>query len=221
MAGNLCRCATYLRIRAGDQEGRRPAAPPGLGLVEDAMEHRWLSTRPSPSCASRPSPAAGFVLGGALLSPRGGRRAERPRPCFAPNAFVHIAADGVITRHRQEPRDAARASRPCCPCSSPRSWTSTSRTSRSSRRCRTRRSTGPSSPAAARPRPRTSTSTAASAPRPARCWSSAAAATWGVPEAECYASQGAVHHRPSGPHAAATAPWPRRPPPFPCPTSRP
>ena len=66
----------------------------------------------------------------------------------------------------------------------------------SSRPTSTRRRTAGSAPAAARRRRRTGSRCAGSARRAGRCWSTAAAATWGVPGPSARRA-GRVHHRPS------------------------
>ena len=93
MAGNICRCATYERIRAGDQRCRR---------------RRWRAERMT-HARFRPTPPRlprrrGLVIGLAVApagfaAVRAGRRGRRPQPARAVNAFVQDRH----RRHRHGP----------------------------------------------------------------------------------------------------------------------
>ena len=129
MAGNLCRCATYLRIRqaihsaAGTvRRRRRPPQPPArpvgrAGVEEDAMDtaarrppllparHRPRRRRPAARLLSRSASPAAAQAGAAAPTPRPSRRTRS-------SASRRTASSRSWPRTRR----SARASRRCCRC---------------------------------------------------------------------------------------------------------
>ena len=93
MTGNICRCATYVRIRAADPRGRQR---PGEGLMHPSIA---ASRRASAALGAPDFLKAGAAAGAALVVefrflPRGAAAATED---FAPNAFVRIAPDNIVT----------------------------------------------------------------------------------------------------------------------------
>ena len=142
MAGNICRCATYQRIRAAIHAAakRRLRTQPCIALSACTRSPPRSRARPPPSasrCGMRRRAASCSVrlaAAGSLAArrSRGGRRA------LAPNAFVRIGADNTRHRRLQAHRDGPGQARPAWRRSSPRSSTPTGRRCASSTRRPTR-----------------------------------------------------------------------------------
>ena len=139
MNGNLCRCGTYLRIRAGHSQGRgdrdaaaRTAARSRRGGSKEAMstETRIDSTRRSFLRVTRPRrrrPAARHRTSSRRR--RCSRRRRGAAADFDAERVHHDHARRHRHHHRQEPGDRPGHQDHRCRCSSPRSSTSTGRTS--------------------------------------------------------------------------------------------
>ena len=134
MNGNICRCATYIRIRQAIHKAASMTTTNTqvAGAAAGRNSHGSPSPKPQApgprraarSCASAPSPAA------ACSSPqsrRPRRASRRPARDFTPNAFIRSRPTTSSRSSRRTPR-SARASRRRCRCSSPRSSASNGRT---------------------------------------------------------------------------------------------
>ena len=131
MSGNICRCGTYQRIRAAIT---RAAAREATGHELTAMADHRNSLSIARSVPARPAPP----LGGGLLLDFAPPPALRPRARsrrsagFAPNAFIRIDREGVVTLVMPHGRDGAGHLHRACRCCSPRSSRSVSTRSGSS-----------------------------------------------------------------------------------------
>ena len=117
MNGNLCRCGTYLRIRAGDPPGRgdgarrvrrgqRNGRGAEAGAVMAPMAPHDLNRR---SFLRVTALAGGGMMLALLRSTRSpsvlAQAPPRRRRRLVPHAFITIAADGTRHDHGQEPGD--------------------------------------------------------------------------------------------------------------------
>ena len=94
MSGNLCRCATYQRIRAGIHEAAKSG---GMTMLPHRIESRH---RRGPPAASfwRGAPAAGAGLGPfPSARPAGAQRPAAAEPANPFNAYVDITPDNKVT----------------------------------------------------------------------------------------------------------------------------
>ena len=126
MTGNLCRCGTYLRIRAAIHDaaarGRRPSSarpPPTAGAAsrraERGADHDAPDESPLVPARLRASPAAACSSASTCRpSSRAQGGARRPPPPLSPNAFIRILPDGkvVITAKNPEVGQGIRTSLP-------------------------------------------------------------------------------------------------------------
>ncbi len=88
MTGNICRCGTYQRIRAGDPSGGRAQA--GRCVMATLLSRRDL-------LKSGLAVGAGLVVGFRLLDPAARRGWAQGTGVFAPNQWLRIDRDGVVT----------------------------------------------------------------------------------------------------------------------------
>ena len=111
MAGNVCRCGTYPRIREAIHKAAAIAADPfnpdrrAGGQRVGGRHGRHGFSIVAPSFASPRSPAAG-CWSPTYLDPLAEVFAQAPRrrrPTFVPNAFVKITPDNVVTIMAKNP----------------------------------------------------------------------------------------------------------------------
>ena len=194
MAGNICRCGTYVRIRAAIKRAagasrRRRAMT--LSRIRRSLRRRAARVaqgrRRRAAFAARVSASrAGRERAGAAADSTDGR--------FAPNAFIRIdragkttlvmpqveMGQGVYTVDRDDPRRGARRR------FRPRSRSSMRRPATSSTAIRSSAFRSPAIPIPSAP---SGSRCARPAPRRGRCWSQAAAQQWQVDPATLHRGQ--------------------------------
>ena len=223
MNGNLCRCASAISDPRGHSQGRGRCSP-GRRSAETARAQAargrirrtsWMRSEPPLIPPRSPRSPAADSIAAVYLEPvsRAASRRAVPRPLnFVPNAFVNDRRRTASSRSCRRTRRSGRASRRRCRCSSPTSSTSDWKNVRieqadlGSRRSTVRQNAGgstatPDQLGAAAP---------ASARRRGQMLVTAAAQTWGVPEAECSTAARPRHARVRAIARSATASWRRK-----------
>ena len=197
MNGNICRCATYVRIRAAIHD----AAAHAGGLSHDRHSDIKLSRRVAAQ-GRRPASSSACICRRCARAQSGAAQAFAPTPArraFAPNAFVRIGTDDTVTVLSQayrvrpgtvhRPRDAGRRGarrRLVADARRARAGRSPSSTRTSRSACRA---------PAARPRSPIPTSRCARpAPPRARCWCRPRRKPGSVPAGEITVERGVIRH---------------------------
>ena len=220
MNGNICRCATYVRIRAGDPSGRRDWR--GTRSTLDARgqaggrsrrgRHGRCAWSRSPFVSARQR-ARGWRLDARRLLRSGRRRARAgtaaPPPALTPSAFISIGADGIVTIIAKNPEigQGVKTSLPMLIAEElDVEWKNVTR------RAGAARSTRKYGPQTRRRQHRDAEQLGSAAPgrrrRARRCSIAAAAQTWSVPESECTTAAGRVHAHRRRTDRSATVSWP-------------
>ena len=91
MAGNICRCGTYVRIRAAIKEAAALSwigAPRMISAPSTAVLTRRMALKVTAAAGGA------LILGSRRIPRRGGAFAAETAGDFAPNAFIRISRDG-------------------------------------------------------------------------------------------------------------------------------
>ena len=195
MAGNICRCGTYQRIRAAIKQaaGAREAGHEHSSKTSAAASSSAACSRPAPSSSPRRCCPSRLGAGPGRAHPRAAARRS---------ARASISASSPTARC-----SSSRTGRRWAPASAPRcrSWPPTSSmptgAACASSRGSATRSTATRTPTARARFATSTTRSAAPARRRGSMLVSAAAAQWSVPAAECTAQNHEVVHRAERPQA--------------------
>ena len=209
MNGNLCRCGTYLRIRAAIKKAAAHGAGPAVG--RQRRPRRAAGGAVMARCSHRSTSRRRSFL--ARLGPRGRRRDARrgtpttcsparpgaapgapPAPKLVPQSFITVAARRPRHHHGQEPGDRPGHQDDAADADRRGTRRRLGQGHRRAGRASTRRRTGRSAPAAAPRRRPTGSRCVASAPPAARCSSRQRPRSGACRPSECTTAHGEVRH---------------------------